>query len=210
MAKYVFTTPDAAKLSYHVLNEAGGGMPAILVTGLSSIKEDWGDFAETLSKQRPIVIFDNRGIGTSTLSPPLPPSRDPPPLTILQLATDTFSLLEHLSYTHFHLIGMSLGGMIALQLALLLRGRDDFHCHSLTLLCTTAKAPRRNPFALLYYQAGELMRTKRWDEKRKEEFEEELYGLLFSPAWWRREKAERRREVVDKYKKGNRPYEIIS
>ncbi|KAJ3047863.1 hypothetical protein HK097_011093 [Rhizophlyctis rosea] len=204
------TTTDGAKIAYRVLNKASSAIPAILVAGISSVKEDWGAFAEELAKHRPVIIFDNRGIGFSTLSPPLPPSRTPPPVTILQLATDTFSLLEYLHYTTFHLLGMSLGGMISLQLSLLLRGRDDFRCASLTLLCTTAKAPRRNPFAMLYFQLGEWLRLGKFDDRRKGEFEEELWGLLFSPAWYREKRGtEEGKKIMERYRSGNRPYEII-
>jgi hypothetical protein len=65
-----------------------------------------------------------------------PETRD---ITLIQTATDAFELLEHLGWKKFYLIGHSFGGIVALELILLLRGRNDFDCCGLVLLSTSAK-----------------------------------------------------------------------
>ncbi|KND04578.1 uncharacterized protein SPPG_00298 [Spizellomyces punctatus DAOM BR117] len=152
-----YKTPDGATIAYHVLGAKNVGIPLILVMGLTGVKEDWAHFAYDLSRTRPVCVLDNRGIGESSLSPPLPPFRDPPQLTITQMATDVFSILLHLKWHRFHLLGMSMGGMIAQQLALLLRGRDDCECLSLVLLCTTPKAALRGFLAQLHAKLSDSL-----------------------------------------------------
>ncbi|KAJ3158844.1 hypothetical protein HDU86_002532 [Geranomyces michiganensis] len=144
-------TPDGAKLAYRILGAKQKGLPLLMLTGMASVKEDWDQMANDLARTRPVCIYDHRGIGESRKAPPTPPFQEPSQLTVMQMATDAFSLLEHLGWRRFHLFGMSMGGMLSQQLALLLRGRDDYTCVSLTLLCTSAK-PRRRRMMMEYYQ----------------------------------------------------------
>jgi aminoacrylate hydrolase len=56
------------------------------------------------------VIFDNRGVGQS--------DTPPPPYTVSEMASDTLMLLDRLEIAQCHLSGSSLGGAIALDVAL--------------------------------------------------------------------------------------------
>ncbi len=79
-----------------------------MVMGLSGVKEDWHPLAADLAQNRPILIFDNRGIGESNVPEG--------PYTIAQMAEDTLALIRHIGWRKSHLMGISMGGMIAQHL----------------------------------------------------------------------------------------------
>jgi pimeloyl-ACP methyl ester carboxylesterase len=56
----------------------------------SGVKEDWHGFAEELAQDRPVAVFDNRGVGDSVLAPG--------PWTLLDMAEDVFALMDHLRW----------------------------------------------------------------------------------------------------------------
>lgn len=69
---YFFTIPDdaAATIRYRVLGRGLPGRPLVMVTGMGSLLEDWGPIPAAIAKKqsRQVLIFDNRGIGGSTLA----------------------------------------------------------------------------------------------------------------------------------------------
>lgn len=73
------------------------------------------------------LTFDNRGIGASQ-----PVGM---PLSVEQMASDALALLDHVGWASAHIVGHSLGGLIALQLALIAKQR----VRSLSLLCSFAR-----------------------------------------------------------------------
>lgn len=105
--------------------------------------EDYDQIAKELSKERSVCTFDYRGMGKSG-----PAIQD---LTFLQTATDAFELLEKLGWKQFYLIGHSFGGLVSLELMLLLRGRNDFSCCGLVLLSTSAKISAHGPLCSFIY-----------------------------------------------------------
>jgi 3-oxoadipate enol-lactonase len=100
----------------------------VLINGLADPKETWSLQIPALTNAGLTVLtFDNRGIG-STSSPA-------GPYTASLLAADAKALVTHLKIpSKFHLMGVSMGGMIAQQYAL------DYPADilSLTLACTYA------------------------------------------------------------------------
>lgn len=76
----------------------------ILVMGLSGTMEDWTPFVDEVSKDRVVVVFDNRGIGESFLPDGTP---DDGPLTIDMMADDTIALAKHLKWNRIILAGWS-------------------------------------------------------------------------------------------------------
>jgi 3-oxoadipate enol-lactonase len=104
---------------------AGEGEPLLLIQGMSGTHVAWGKpFKEALEEGFDVVAFDNRGIGLS--------ERISDPFTIVEMAEDTAELLERLEIESAHVVGISMGGMIAQELALAHPGR----LRSLTLGCT--------------------------------------------------------------------------
>jgi 3-oxoadipate enol-lactonase len=90
--------------------ERGSGRPLLLVAGIPAVASDWAPLAERLSGARRVIAFDNRGSGGSTVTPG--------PYSTASLAADAVALLDHLGIERADVFGMSLGGMIAQELAL--------------------------------------------------------------------------------------------
>jgi 3-oxoadipate enol-lactonase len=89
----------------------GDGFPLILIMGFAANKEWWPDeLIKNLSNHYKVIIFDNRGAGRSTCSDA--------PISIKLLAKDTIELLDALDVQQANVFGMSLGGMVAQQMAL--------------------------------------------------------------------------------------------
>ena len=89
----------------------GTGEPLLLIMGMAGHHNTWGEpFLEQLAENFDVVTFDNRGIGEST--------DVPGQFTIVELANDAVALLEHLGWETAHVMGISLGGMIAQELVL--------------------------------------------------------------------------------------------
>jgi 3-oxoadipate enol-lactonase len=90
---------------------AGAGEPLLLVQGMSATHLAWGEpFLEALQPSFETIVFDNRGMGRSG------PAELP--FEIRDLAADTAGLLDALELETAHVVGISMGGMIAQELAL--------------------------------------------------------------------------------------------
>ena len=90
--------------------EHGAGKPLLLVPGIPAIASDWAPLAERLSGSRRVIAYDNRGSGASGVTPA--------PYSCVQLAADPVALLDALEFERADVFGLSLGGMIAQELAL--------------------------------------------------------------------------------------------
>jgi 3-oxoadipate enol-lactonase len=109
-------------LSYE---RSGSGPPLLLIMGMSGTALHWGEpFLEELRRDFETIVYDHRGVGES--------SRLDGPLTIAQMAADAAALLDALGLDSAHVLGISMGGMIAQELALAHPGR----VRTLTLGCT--------------------------------------------------------------------------
>ena len=93
---------------YHELH--GEGEPLVLVTGLSADHLAWTLQTPVFAERFRTVVFDNRDVGQSS-------SADGP-YEVVDMAADTLALADALELDSFHLLGMSMGGAIAQELAL--------------------------------------------------------------------------------------------
>ncbi|MHB8896432.1 MAG: alpha/beta fold hydrolase [Candidatus Geothermincolia bacterium] len=96
----------------------GSGPPLVLIMGLTATM-DWWDpaFLEALARDHTVVVFDNRGAGRTVCLEG--------EFTIEQFADDTAGLMDALGIEEASVLGYSMGGMIAQELALRHSGRVD-------------------------------------------------------------------------------------
>jgi len=88
----------------------GSGDPLVLIMGMSGNSAHWdAPFADRLERDFELLMFDNRGIGRSS-----PVSAD---FTIRDMADDTTALMDAVGLDSAHVMGISMGGMIAQELA---------------------------------------------------------------------------------------------
>lgn len=112
------------RLAYAV---RGSGPPVLLVQGVGVAGSGWTPQVDALSARFRCLTFDNRGMGMSQ-----PPGAR---VTVEQMADDARVLMDAEGMASAHVVGHSLGGLVALQLALASRER----VRSLSLLCTFAR-----------------------------------------------------------------------
>jgi 3-oxoadipate enol-lactonase len=101
---------EVAGSELHYVRE-GSGEPMLLIQGMSATHLAWGEpFLASLRESFDCIVFDNRGMGLS--------GRAEMPFTIADLAGDTVGLLDALEVESAHVVGISMGGMIAQELVL--------------------------------------------------------------------------------------------
>jgi 3-oxoadipate enol-lactonase len=118
----------------------GDGPPVLLIQGLGYARWGWEPIVPALAARHRVVTFDNRGIGDS----------DKPvgPYTTGQMAGDALQVLDEAGIERAHIVGASLGGMIAQELAVAAPGRVD----RLVLCCTTPGGPGAVPMPAVTMQ----------------------------------------------------------
>jgi 3-oxoadipate enol-lactonase len=112
----------------------GSGPPLLLIMGMSGTALHWGEpFLELLREDFEVIVYDHRGVGESTrLEDPLGS-----PVSIAQMAADAAGLLSALEIPSAHVAGISMGGMIAQDMAL----EHPELVETLTLGCTYCGGP---------------------------------------------------------------------
>src|SRR3954447_9170385 len=88
----------------------GEGDPLVCVHGLGCDRRAWVMQIQPFSQHYQAVFFDNRDVGQSSLA-----ARD---YTTAEMADDVLALADHLDLESFHLLGISLGGMVSQEVAL--------------------------------------------------------------------------------------------
>ena len=88
----------------------GRGEPLFLIMGFSASKIAWFFQRRTFRKHFQLVTFDNRGVGQS--------DKPTGPYSMQMFADDTVGLMDHLGIDRAHILGVSMGGLIAQHIAL--------------------------------------------------------------------------------------------
>lgn len=118
---------DDVKFCYEILGKEDG-YPVLLIHGFGVKKEVWMSQVGALSQHFKVIRFDNRGGGKSDR-----PSGD----HIEIFADDTKNIMDYLKIEKAHVMGWSLGGMIAQNFVLKYPERVD----KLILICTVTGYP---------------------------------------------------------------------
>lgn len=114
---------EGCQFAYRIF---GSGPPLVNIQGVGVYGSSPDPLTEILRDHFTILSFDNRGVGRSQ-----PAAMR---LSVPQMTRDTLALMNHLAWDSAHIMGHSLGGLIALDLALHAKPR----VRSLSLLCTFA------------------------------------------------------------------------
>jgi len=88
----------------------GKGVPLVMIQGFAGNHQAWFFQTPVFRKYYKVIIFDNRGIGKS--------GRSSEPYTIKTIADDVIGLMDFLHIDKAHILGLSLGGMVAQEVAI--------------------------------------------------------------------------------------------
>ena len=146
--------------------DCGKGYPLILISGLGSNSMSWKTVLNILSKHYRVITFDNRGAGRS--------GAPDGAYSISQMTEDLNGLLEYLNIDKAHVLGHSMGGFIAQELAL----KYPEKINKLMLCCTMDKLSKRNKvlFESMYSSWKNGLSKYIWFRK--------LYCWVFSPKFF--------------------------
>lgn len=126
--------------------EAGSGPPVLLISGLTADHFMFGFQVPALAPHFRCIVFDNRGVGQS--------SQPEGPYTFRQMAEDAVALLDHLGVGQAHVVGASMGGAIAQEIAI----NHPQRVLSAAILCSWPKSTERTRrFLRVWAEAGERL-----------------------------------------------------
>lgn len=108
----------------------GSGEPLVLIPGLGSDVRLLEDYVGSLATDRQVLAFDPRGAGRT--------DKPDAPYSLGTMADDAAGLMEATGMGSAHILGFSLGGRIALDLAL----HHPARVRSLVLVSSSARTPR--------------------------------------------------------------------
>lgn len=162
------TAPDGARL--HVV-EQGRGDPVLWLQGLNAPAAAWAVQLAHFGQTHRSLAPDARGVGQS--------DAPPGPYTTRQLAQDALAVLDAAQIGRAHVVGLSLGGAVAQELAL----AHPRRVRSLALLSTFAAQSPRGRALLEAWRA--LYPAICADPQLRRPWELQAYAWLFTDRFWR-------------------------
>jgi pimeloyl-ACP methyl ester carboxylesterase len=159
-----FVEVNGTRLYYRLV---GDGFPVVMVSGLGSDHAVWGYQVRDFRKEFCCLVFDNRGSGQSGVGE----------LSLELLADDMAALMDSLGIPLAHILGTSMGGAIAMHLAL----RHPEKVLSLSLNSTWAMTDpyQHHLFDLMLDIAGDA----RAERERMAILRRLLFLLSFTPQY---------------------------
>jgi pimeloyl-ACP methyl ester carboxylesterase len=145
--------------------------PLLLIMGFTMNAAAWAPQIPALAERYHVIAFDNRGAGRTT--------QPDGAYTIPQMAGDAAALLDHLSIASAHIIGASMGGMIAQEFAI----RYPRRVRSLVLACTTPGGPYSAGYDEMIRTSEETMKIESLAALLTPERLKEGMEQLFTPAF---------------------------
>ncbi len=117
---------DACRLHYQVVGRRDGS-PVVMVQGLGADLNGWIFQRLALAGRHRVLCLDNRGAGRS--------SKPTEPYSLVQMADDVAAVMDHAGLEQAHVVGASMGGVIAQLLTV----RHPERVRSLSLVCTACR-----------------------------------------------------------------------
>jgi pimeloyl-ACP methyl ester carboxylesterase len=131
-----YATTPASRISYTISGpseEVEDQQTVLMIMGLAGSGAMWFRLLPHVTRRHRAIVFDNRGTGGSS-----PAHR---PLKMADMVADAVAVLDAAEVQTAHVMGASMGGMIAQHLAL----EHHDRLRSLVLACTTAGGRRERP-----------------------------------------------------------------
>ncbi len=150
--------------------EHGSGDPLLLIQGFGGNTVAWGPLVPAMAERCRVIAFDNRDAGRS--------SQASAPYTIADMAADAAGLLDALGIASAHVLGASMGGMIAQEFALQYPSR----LRALVLMCTTCGGPKSAGWDQLCERL-DLVRELREAPAPDSELVQEQLSWMFTPEF---------------------------
>jgi 3-oxoadipate enol-lactonase len=153
----------------------GDGEPLLCVEGLAMDTLGWALQVPAFSSRHKTIVFDNRDVGQSSMADGS--------YEVADMASDALALADALDLGSFHLLGVSMGGAIAQEMALAAPER----IRTLTLAVTFARGGRWGQTLSAVWGARVLRmsREERVDELMLLCFSEEFFENAEGVAWLR-------------------------
>lgn len=104
----VLDRPDGARIAWY---DEGSGTPVLLVMGLAYPAAAWFRQVPALATRHRVLTLDNRGAGGSADAPGAP-------YTVELMAADCLAVLDEAGVERAHVVGISMGGLMAQELAM--------------------------------------------------------------------------------------------
>jgi 3-oxoadipate enol-lactonase len=121
---------EGVRLAYE---ESGSGDPLLFIQGLGYDRNGFGPLPALLAGDFRVIRFDNRGVGDSDVPPG--------PYSVAQMAGDAVAILDAAGVDRAHLLGVSLGGYIAQEVAV----THPERVRKLVLVSTAPGGPNQYP-----------------------------------------------------------------
>jgi pimeloyl-ACP methyl ester carboxylesterase len=121
------------RLNYEVHGE---GEPLVLITGLGGEIAFWKKYIPQLVRKHQVIVLDNRGAGETEYPASL--------FTMRTMAEDIIQLMDLLNLERSHVLGWSMGGNVAQEIAI----NHQERVGALVLMSTYARRPERSAFAI--------------------------------------------------------------
>lgn len=160
------TTEDAPRMRWWQAGDEGPRV--ILIMGLGMRGDIWSPQIEGLRRDHQLTWFDNRGIGESERGTQRT-------WTMKDMARDTLRVMDAVGWQDAHLVGVSLGGMIAQETALMAQERF----RSLTLIATMEGGKAKDKLPSLRALRHFLIANTNSGPKRVEALRHLLYPQAF-------------------------------
>ncbi|MGM0879114.1 MAG: alpha/beta fold hydrolase [Bacillota bacterium] len=107
--KSTFIEANGTRYAYRKFG-AESGTPVVFLVHFRATIENWDpEMVAPIAKERPVILFDNKGIGETN---------GQTPDTISEMAKDAITFIKALGLSKVDLLGFSIGGMVAQEIAL--------------------------------------------------------------------------------------------
>ncbi len=165
MSRTRFASGSGTRVAYELRGFALPGRPVLaLIQGVGFGRTGWGPAIRSLRRSFRLVLIDNRGSGRSAAVPGS--------LTVPDMCRDVVAVLDDAKIATAHVLGASLGGMVAQDLAL----RHPDRVERLVLACTTPGWPFAYPMPAAFVQVLAASRRLTADVARRRLVEASLAG----------------------------------